>query len=327
MTHLPGARVDYLAFEGTEGVLRKNPHVRSVLTIPPGSRSLRRFASLWRRYDFAVATNPSDRSAIQCIGAGRRSIGFSYRSRKEWWKERFLDQCRYYDDTMHIVPLILTQLEELGIPPIPRVVMGYDGSDAEYSRRALGEEPYLLFHPYAGREYKYWTPRDWGLLAEMAREGLGLRAVVTASPEPRDEEVLEEILSRSPPGTGRFSEPFTLPRLAAAIRGSRGYVGVDTVATHMAAALEVPTVALFGPTLVRHWGPWPNDSTENAPYAGSGGVQRKGRITVVQKDWPCVPCNRETCALTGGGRIECLAAMTPEEVYRELALLLGGAPG
>jgi heptosyltransferase-3 len=321
----PDAAVDYLVFEGTEGILARNPHVRAIHAIPPGSRSLRRYAAIWKKYDYAIAANPSDRSAIHCSGAGRFSIGFSYFSRKEWWKKRFLDRCRFYDDSLHAVPLVLSQLEPLDIPLRPRVVMGYDDSDEEFARRALGDDPYILFHPYSGRKYKYWTSRAWGDLALLVRERMGLRAVVTVSPAPGDRAVLEEVLACSPPGTMPFPEVFALPRLAAAIRNGHGYVGVDTVATHMAAALDAPTVAIFGPTQVRHWGPWPNGSTEKAPYYGKGGVQRIGRIAVVQKDWSCAPCNRETCDLSAGGRIECLEAITPEEVYGELRLALAAA--
>jgi len=314
--------VDYLVFEGTEGVLARNPHIRAVHTIPPGSRNLRRFVGLWRRYDVALAANPSDRSAIQCFGAGRTTIGFSYFHRKEWWKRRLLRHCRFYDDSVHIVPLILSLLEPLGIPPWPRVTASFGESDAESVRTDLGVGGYVLLHPYAGRRYKYWTPRGWGELARFIQERMGLRPVFTISADPGDGPVIERILSCAPRGTETFRRRFTLPELAAAIHGSRGFVGVDTVATHMAAALEVPTVALYGPTMTRHWGPWPNDSADRSPYPAQGGMRRLGRIAVVQKEWPCVPCNRESCALSGGGPIECLEAVNPEEVWEELRIAM-----
>lgn len=226
--------------------------------------------------------------------------------------------CRFYDDTVHIVPLILSQLEPLGIPRRAQVVAAYDASDADFAARELGRSDYVLLHPYAGRANKRWTPRGWGALAGAVRERTGLRPVFTVSPDSSDRAVLEEILRHAPPDAETFRKPFTLGQLAAAIRGGRGFVGVDTVATHMAAALDMPTVAIFGPTLVRHWGPWPNGSAEPAPYSGSGGVQRKGRVAVVRKDWSCVPCNRRTCSLTDGGRTECLAAMTADEVFEAL---------
>lgn len=323
-THIPRAPVDYLVFEGTEGILSKNPLVRSVHAIPPGSRSLRRYAALRKKYDFAIAANPSDRSAFLCAGAGRRSLGFSYFARKEWWKPRLLDVCRLYDAGRHVVPLVLSLLGPLGIPPRPRLTMHCDDDDLRAARSVTGEDPYVLLHPYAGRPYKYWPARSWGALAGIVRERLGVRAVVTASPAPADGAVLEEIAGCSPAGTAFFPRALSLNGLAAAIRGSVAFVGTDTVATHMAAALDVPTIALYGPTMTRHWGPWPNDWPGESPYDSRGGIQRRGSVTVVQKDWQCVPCHRETCALSGGGRILCLEELTAGEVFDELALAISG---
>jgi ADP-heptose:LPS heptosyltransferase len=52
---------------------------------------------------------------------------------------------------------------------------------------------------------------------------------------------------------GRFIE--SLDTLADTIRPARLFVGADTGPTHLAAALGVPTVALFGPTDPDRWGP------------------------------------------------------------------------
>lgn len=319
---MPDARVDYLVLKGAEGILAKNPHVRAVHAMQPGVMNLGLLARLWRNYDVAIGANPSDRTCIAAAIAGKRSFGFFYNRPNEWWKKRVMDGCLRYDHRNHIVPLILSQLEPLGISPRPRVVMGFDDGDRAFAQAHLGEGDYVILHPYARKWYKYWTPSGWGRLAELIRRETGLRPVFTVSPDPADRAALDAILACAPAGTAVFHEPYSLSRLAAAIKGGRGYVGVDTVATHMAAALDVPTVALFGPTMVQHWGPWPNGSPENAPYLARGGVQRLGGVTVVQRGWPCVPCNRESCEKSESGLIECLAAVSPEEVCGELVRVM-----
>lgn len=315
---LPEASVDFLVHPGGDAILEKNPSVRAVYTIPPGSRSVTDFLGRFRRYDYAIGANPSDRTAICAIGAGKTTVGFSYFSRKEWWKRRLYDACLPYDNRVHIVPLMLSLLDVFRIPPVPRVVMGFDEQDRRIARENAGSDGYVLFHPYARKEYKYWPPECWGALARLVSERMGLAAVFTVSPSRTDRPVLDRILENAPRGTRTTNRVLSFTQLAAAISGAKAYVGVDTVVTHMAAAVGVPTVALFGPTWAHHWAPWPNGETSAAPYEARGRIQRKGRITVVQKDWPCVPCNQETCALTGGGRIECLAALGPEEVFGEL---------
>ena len=319
----PGASVDYFVFEGTEGVLAKNPLVRSVHTVRPGSLSPGTFISLFRKYDVAFGINPSDRTGLGCIGAGRNSVGFSYFQRKEWWKRRFMTECRPYDHRMHIVPLILSLLTAVAIPPVPRVVMGFDEGDRRVARESVGSDDYVLFHPYSRQNYKYWTPESWGALARLVQEGTGLAAVFTVSPSPAEGPVLERILKNAPPDTRTLGRVLSFPELAAVISGAKAFVGVDTVVTHMAAALEVPTVAIFGPTWVHHWGPWPNGEASPVPYDQKGRIQRNGRIVVVQKDWPCVPCYKETCALSGGNRMLCLEELSAEEVAEELFLVMG----
>jgi len=220
------------------------------------------------------------------------------------------------------VPLILSLLEAVRIPPVPRVVMGFDEEDRRIARESSGNDGYVLFHPYARKEYKYWPPECWGALARLVSERMGFVPVFSLSPSPADRPVLDRILEIAPRGTRTLGRVLSLPQLAAAISGGRAFVGVDTVVTHMAAALEVPTVAIFGPTWVHHWGPWPNGETSAAPYDAKGRVQRRGRIAVVQKDWPCVPCNQEWCALSRGESIWCLETLSPEEVFEEFRLVV-----
>jgi ADP-heptose:LPS heptosyltransferase len=63
--------------------------------------------------------------------------------------------------------------------------------------------------------------------------------------------------------TGRV----TLRALGPILSGAALYVGTDTAATHMAAALGVSTIALFGPSNPVKWGPWPNDCLQQLPVS------------------------------------------------------------
>ncbi len=320
--HRPDAEVDFLVFAGMEGILRKNPLIRNVYTIARGLDGARRFMELWRRYDVAIAANPSDRTTFFAAGAGRRSLGCSYLTGKEWWKSYLLDDVIPHRNDMHVVPTLLSLLEPLRIPAVPQVVVGFDGSDIAAVRSHLGSDPYVLFHPYARCTYKMWPARSWGALARLVRERLGFTVVFTSSPVPGDQAFTKELLDVLAPGIIIFPRVYALSEVAAAVDGSSGFVGVDTVVTHMSAALNKPTVALFGPTIADLWGPWPNGSQDPRPYQRKGRVQRQGASVVVQKDWPCVPCYREYCELSGGNEILCLEKLSPEEVFDELKISL-----
>ena len=321
---IPSATVDYLVFDGLEGLAEKNPFVQTVHTMPAGSRKPGHLAGLWKRYDYSIGTNPSDRTGIYTIGSGRTSIGFFRSSRNEFWKKWLLSHCRHYDDQIHVVSAILSQLEPLGISPVPKVTMGFDDGDLAFVRGIVGSEPFVLFHPYSRVGYKYWVNGSWAELARFVNSRLGLRVIVTVSPESRDRAVLEEIISLSPGETGSFGGPQPFNRLAAAISMSSGFVGVDNVVTHIAAAMDIPVVGLYGPTWVHHWGLWPNGFKGELPYEPEGRIQRCGNIAVVQKDWPCVPCNQEMCDLNGTRSMECMVQITADEVYEQLAVSIQG---
>ena len=93
---------------------------------------------------------------------------------------------------------------------------------------------------------------------------------------------------------GRLS----LKELGALIAQARFFFGVDSAPMHLAAAVDTPAVALFGPSGVFNWGPW-----------GEGHL-------VIQKDWDCVPCGRDGCE--GSKVSRCLMELAPEEVLRRL---------
>ncbi len=317
-TAYPDATVDYLVFQGTEKVLAKNPYIRNVITVPRGSSGIGILYSLFRKYDIAIAAYPSDRTVVAAAVAGKRSLGLTNGFRKEWWKHLALDNHYVCYDLIHAVSNMLMPLRMLEVEPIPRVVMGYDDCDKAFASDTISHPRYIIMHPYSMKEYKYWPAANWARLATLIQEQTNCTAVFTKTPEPEGSQLLEQILKIAPPETRAFDAPCSMNQLAAIIKGSTAFIGIDTAITHIAASLDVPTVAIFGPTLTRYWAPWPNDCTDQSPFAPNRGIQREGFVTIVQKEWECVPCNKESCRISKRNRIECLEAITPEEVFKEV---------
>jgi heptosyltransferase-3 len=315
---IPEAEIDYLVFEGTEGVLLHNPLIRNVITVPGSGNNAARLAGLFRRYDVAFAAYPSDRTALAAALAGKCSIGLTYKRKNEWWKEFVLDSALLCIDSYHVVANVLSLLAPLGITPVPCVAMGCDESDRAFATTVIPDEKYVVFHPYSRNSCKYWPAENWGHLAVLLHEKTEYKVIFTVTPDAADTAYLNEILACAPVDVITFKAPCTLARLAAVIRGSAAFVGIDTVVTHIAAALEVPTLALFGPSMTRYWGPWPNGCQDRIPFSARAGVQHNANVTVIQKDWECVPCNRETCAISTRNKMECLEAISPTEVFREV---------
>jgi lipopolysaccharide heptosyltransferase III len=318
----PDAVVDYLVFEGTEKVLAKNPHIRSVITIRKDTTGLGTLLSLRNKYDVAIAANPSDRTVLAAVIAGKQAVGLTNGQKKEWWKSVLLRHHEVSNNRIHVVSNMLLLLPELGIDPIPRVVMGCDESDMAFAQGKIPFQRYIILHPYSMRNYKYWPAEKWAGLASLIEEQTGCVPVFTRTPEPGSDAYLEQIRKAAPQGIKVFDSICTLNQLAAIIKRSAAFVGIDTAITHVAAAMEIPVVAIFGPTLTRFWAPWPNGCNNQSVFAAGKGVQRHGYVTVVQKDWECVPCNQEFCAISARGVTECMVQLDEQEVLTALAAAL-----
>ena len=106
---------------------------------------------------------------------------------------------------------------------------------------------------------------------------------------------VDRLAKRMPASTINLAGRFTLNQTAYLISRARLYTGPDTVTTHMAAALGVPTIALFGPSDPQKWGPWPKGHvSESSPYRLKG-TQRLRNVYLLQGEGHCVPCLLEGC--------------------------------
>lgn len=158
-----------------------------------------------------------------------------------------------------------------------------------------GDEAYVLIVPGANRADKRWPTDRFAFVAKEIHRRFGLRSVVSGSPAERD--VCDELcrlagraavsLTRASGGptgiadTARAPQPSQrapcgpMGRLKGVVARSRLMLVGDTGPRHIAAALNVPVVALFGPTDPR-WTPIPAPAGEvqilSADEVGAGGT-------------------------------------------------------
>lgn len=119
----------------------------------------------------------------------------------------------------------------------------------------------LAVHPGSGGTRKCWPARRF---AELAAR---LEAPVLVVEGPADSEACRDF-SEALPASVPLGRAAGMPlcRLAALLMESRGYIGNDSGVSHLAGALGVPTVAIFGPTDPAVWAPrGPEISVLTAP--------------------------------------------------------------
>jgi heptosyltransferase-3 len=105
----------------------------------------------------------------------------------------------------------------------------------------------------------------------------------------------------------------TWPELARVIGDAKVYIGPDTSVTHLAAATGAMTVALYGPTDPRRFGPWPAGGPGEA-WEATGTIQRRGNVWLVQNPQPCLPCQNEGCERRIDSYSRCLDLLSPRQV-------------
>jgi heptosyltransferase-3 len=323
----PDCRVDALVFAGTEAILAGNPDVTEVLTIAERPTAGEHFAlarRLFRRYDLALSLVPGDRSTLYAWCAGKRSAGLVVDETKHAWKKRLLSQWVPFDDRgTHTVAMLLRLVEALGIPPVPEVVASWRPADAEAARAALAAQgvtgAYAVLHPFPKFRYKQWPAEHWAALADWLRTQ-GLAVVLTGGPDATERACCADIAQRT--AVANLAGALSLPATAAVIAGARAYAGPDTATTHLAAALGVTTVALFGPTDPLKWGPWPQARRSMDNPWRRVGSQRAGNVAIVQGAIPCTPCLLEGCDRHIDSAADCLTHLPPHAVIAALEKLL-----
>jgi len=309
----PQARIDALVFEGTEGILEGNPDLARVIAIPPKpspGETIALLRRLWRAYDLAVSTQPGDRPTLFAFAAGRRRAGpFEITGRGSSLKRLVLDvPVLPRDGLTHRVDETLRLADALGVARVPEVVA--PRGHVPDGIAALGR--YAVIHAAPMFRYKRWTEAGWRALAGGLRTR-GLSIVASGGPGAGERAYLDAVFGADP-GIVRADGRLSWPDLAETLRRAALYVGPDTSVTHLAAATGVPTVALFGPTDPRQWGPWPEGGLAEPWLAASAAPQRRGNVVVVQNPQPCTPCRNEGCERRIDSYARCLDEMTPAQV-------------
>jgi len=328
----PEAAIDILANKGTAEFLRADPRVREV--IPTKNSEFAADAQkghylprIFRKYDWALNLNASDRgNTAVCLAGKRVRLGFSDEPArgKNFWKRLALTHHLPYTDEGHVIERCARVASALGLPTSPlRVELAFTEAHAQKVESVLSElgvsGDFAVVHPFARWDYKYWRAEAFAEVSDYIHESYGLDLLWTSSPDEAEIKLLREAASRCKYPPKLCPGLFNLNEVSALLSRARLYLGLDTAVTHIAAthAARLPIVALYGPTLIERWHPWNPLGPATAQLKERRGIQHNGLITTVQKDWECVPCGLANCD-DRGGPSPCMQQITVEEVKSAL---------
>jgi heptosyltransferase-3 len=323
----PRAHIDVLGFSGTLGMLKGNPDVAELIEVRRGEGWRERralLARLWRRYDLALITRGSDRAHLYGWLAARTRSGIvPLNDKGRWWKRRLLahvvDEAADAHTVLEKLRLLspwvdIARLRPQVVPPAPAPL-------PEDLQRLLGPRPIVVHVPSMWR-YKQWPIEHFKtLVAALLADGD--QVVLTGGPNEGDRALVASVAALgSAPQLLDVAGRLDLNQLATVLHGATLYIGPDTAITHLAAACETPSIALFGPTPPTNWGPWPAAHASVPPYERRAARQVRLPIVLLQGPGSCVPCGRAGCEDHRDSRSDCLQQLDPQWVLQEARALL-----
>jgi heptosyltransferase III len=321
----PDAHIEALVFADTAGILAGNPDLDGVIELPKRpsfADSVAMAGRLFKRYHLAVSTQSGDRPTFFALLAGRSHIGPIDGGVRGAVRRAFLDRAVAPGEHTHRLADNLRLAGALGISVVDEIVCPQATLPPEVTPR----NPYAVIHAQPMFRYKRWTSDGWRAVARALIER-GLTVIASGGPDERERQSLD-LLWSAVPEVVRIDGRLKWGELSALLARACVYVGPDTSVTHLAAAAGCPTVAIYGPTDPRLWGPWPRGGLVR-PWAASGTVQQRGNVWLVQNPLPCLPCQEEGCVRRTDSHSRCLDVLAAERVISVIdqALAIGERGG
>ncbi len=329
----PACRLEVLVYARKGGMLAGNPDVDEVLEIeehPRIGEYWRLFRRIGRRYELAISTLGGDRPLFYALVAAPRRVAVLPPPRRlNAWKRRLVHaHCQLDNISTHTVLQNLQLADLLGLSRHPHVVS--PPPDFEALDAALDfpwrETPFAVLHPLPMWNYKRWNLADWQTLARYLIEQQGLTLALTGGGGEEEKTYLEALAMIAPGKIHGLAGRLDFNGVSALLSQARLFVGPDTAVTHLAAALGIPCLAIYGPSNPLKWSPWPRDWRENHnPFDQyhAEGVQRRGNVMLLQGLEDCVPCHEEGCDRHKTSFSRCLQNLPASRVVAAADELLG----
>ncbi|QER41785.1 glycosyltransferase family 9 protein [Thermodesulfobacterium sp. TA1] len=307
----PQSIVDWVVDERNAEVLTGHPYLRKVVIFSKEIfKNPAKFVSFIRRlreqkYDLAIDYQGLFKSGM-VIGLAKAKLKVGFENHRELSPLFYNVRLTAYDPEIHAVRRYLNltfQAVRLldpdfssDIETIPEVVW-----PSLSPPQNLIEKPYIVFIPSARWETKWWIFDYWERLIELTLSTYpGLRIYITGGPKEETLKNWAKMIENKGEAVKSLVGTLSLKELVRLIKESQLVVTVDTGPMHLASALKIPTVALFGPTSPLRTGPW------------------GGRFKVLKSPLDCSPCFKKKCR-----HWDCMKAILPEQVFQTMKEFLG----
>jgi lipopolysaccharide heptosyltransferase II len=169
------------------------------------------------------------------------------------------------------------------------------------SSRKSSARPLIALNPGASHEVNRWGTEHFAALADMLAQKLDARVIIVGGPE--DAMLAEEIAARAGSKPLLLAGKAGLLQLGALLEQCDVLVSGDTGPLHLATAVGIPVVGLFGAA----------DPARTGPVGD-------GHLVIQAEKVPCVPCRSRTCK--NPRYLECMDKISAERVFAAVFTLV-----
>ncbi len=252
-----------------------------------------------QKYDAVIDVQGLLKSVpLTILARGTQRIGLSWRSAREGLASLFYQKRVVVPWGAHAVTRARSLFAKgLGYP-MPDTAADY-GIDLSRLPILERQNPYYVFLHGTTWATKHWPETYWITLAKnIVDMGFGVQLLWGNETE----RLRADRMKCAVPKIVVASKKHTLSEITAVLANAQGIVTVDTGLGHLAAALGVPTVSLYGPS--------------DPKQSGTLGLNQ----IHIAADFECAPCFKRICTYTGEKRVEppCFGRVTPEKVLSHL---------
>lgn len=304
-TCFPKAEIHWVIAKGLEGLLEGHSMIDRLIIInkdlwknlSQAGKTVKEIRELFRQlrnesYDLVVDLQGLLRSGL-ITRATSAPIRLGFQEAREGSRLFYTKKVRGGRE-VHAVERYLKIAEELGCTmneiafPFPLSCSADTAAD-----KPAAPEPYAVLVPGARWKTKIWSAESFGKVAAM----LPLRSVVIGAAS--DRAIAEEVVAHSGGKAHSLAGETSLRELIEIMRHAQTVITNDSGPMHIAAALNIPVIAIFGPTSPERTGPYGKDHV------------------VLQSKAGCVPCFKRSCR-----DIKCMKEITTETVYQAVLGIL-----
>jgi heptosyltransferase I len=311
----PGIGFDWVIDENFQEIATWHPAVKDVITTnhrewrgavtsaeTHGSISKTIEQMRAREYDLVIDGQGNFKTGLLSLFSKGPRAGFDSRSVREWVAHLAYQRRYAASKNAHAIERLRRLFASALDYPLPGSAPDFRIQRDRFLKPKAGlPDNYLVFIHNASWKTKLWPERHWTELIGKCVEA-GFRVLLPWG-NGQEEERARRL--------AKHSEVQVLPRLSLSEIGyvlarARACVCMDTGLSHLAAALDVPAITLYG-------------STDSGLIGASGASQ-----VHIKSERFCSPCQSKTCRFSSGDN-PCLEEIGPERVFGELLRVTGSS--